>query len=253
MLPDHGLPQKTPKNVLITGAAKRIGAACARLLHSQGYNVFLHYRSSQEQVLQLCEELNQQRLNSAQMMATDLLSVAEIKTLAQQACLAWGGVDVLINNASVFYPQAVADVTEASWDEMLGSNLKAPFFLAQALKNSLAQRNGCIVNIIDIHAERGLKDYSVYSISKAGLAGMTKILAKELAPHIRVNGISPGAILWPEQEMTDQTKQEILQRIALDRAGCPNDIAKAVAFLCHDANYITGQIITVDGGRTLFC
>lgn len=243
----------TKKNVLITGAAKRIGAACARVLHGQGYNVFLHYRGSQVQAEQLCEELNQQRPDSARIMAADLLSVAEIQALVQQACSAWDGIDVLINNASAFYPQAVADVTEASWDEMLGCNLKAPFFLIQALTDSLAQRNGCIVNIIDIHAERGLKGYPVYSITKAGLAGMTKILAKELAPQIRVNGVSPGAILWSEQELSSQTKQEILQRIALGHAGNPDDIAKAVAFLCNDANYITGQIITVDGGRTLFC
>jgi pteridine reductase len=241
------------KNVLITGAAKRIGAACARYLHSQGDNVFLHYRHSHTQAVALCAELNQLRSGSAQIMAADLLSVADIKMLAQQAVAAWGGIDVLINNASTFYPQAIADVTENSWDEMLNSHLKAPFFLAQALAESLAQRHGCIVNMIDIHAERGLKAYPVYSISKAGLAGLTKILAKELAPQIRVNGVSPGAILWPEQELSNEAKNEILQRIALNHAGEPNDIAKAVAFLCHEANYITGQIIAVDGGRTLFC
>jgi pteridine reductase len=242
-----------PKNVLITGAAKRIGAACAKHLHNQGYNVFLHYRSSSEQALQLCEELNQLRPDSAKMMAADLLSIPQIQNLAEQACAAWGGIDVLVNNASSFYPQNIADVTENSWDEMLGSNLKAPFFLIQALKHSLAQRGGCVVNIIDIHAERGLKNYPVYSIAKAGLAGMTKILAKELAPQIRVNGISPGAILWPEQELSLSAKADILERIALGHAGNPDDIAKAVAFLCNDANYITGQIINVDGGRTLFC
>jgi pteridine reductase len=213
----------------------------------------LHYRGSHDSALQLCEELNQLRADSAKLMAADLLSIAEIQNLAQQACLAWGGIDVLINNASAFYPQAISAVTETRWDEMLGSNLKAPFFLIQALTESLAQREGCVVNIIDIHAERGLKNYPVYSIAKAGLAGMTKILAKELAPHIRVNGVSPGAILWPEQELSSQSKAEILQRIALERAGEPDDIAKAVAFLCTDANYITGQILNVDGGRSLFC
>jgi pteridine reductase len=247
------IENKMQKNVLITGAAKRIGATCARLLHGQGYNIFLHYRGSQSEALQLCNELNQQRSDSARIMAADLLSVAEIQYLAQQACSAWDGIDVLINNASAFYPQPIADVSEKSWDDMLGSNLKAPFFLIQALTDSLAQRGGCIVNIIDIHAERGLKGYPVYSITKAGLAGMTKILAKELAPQIRVNGISPGAILWPEAELSGEAKNEILQRIALGYAGEPNDIAKAVAFLCNDANYITGQIISVDGGRTLFC
>lgn len=241
------------KNVLITGSAKRIGAACARLLHSQGYNVFLHYRGSGTQAAKLCDDFNQQRPDSAKIMAADLLSVSEIQDLAQQSCAAWGGIDVLINNASVFYPQNAADVSEISWNEMLDCNLKAPFFLTQALTDSLSQRGGCIINIIDIHAERGLKGYPVYSIAKAGLAAMTKILAKELAPQIRVNGISPGAILWPEQELSSEAKSEILQRIALGRAGEPEDIAKAVAFLCSDAGYITGQIINVDGGRTLFC
>ncbi len=241
------------KNVLITGAAKRIGAACARTLHAQGYNVFLHYRGSAVQAAELCDELNQQRVNSARIMAADLLSLSEIQNLAQQACAAWGGIDVLLNNASVFYPQNVSDVTEANWDEIMACNLKAPFFLAQALSDSLRQRGGCIINIIDIHAERGLKGYPVYSIAKAGLAGMTKILAKELAPQIRVNGVSPGAILWPEQELSADAKNEILHRIALERAGDVDDIAKAVAFLCNDGNYITGQIISVDGGRTLFC
>lgn len=249
----HKAPLTMQKNVLITGAAKRIGAACAKILHSQGYNVFLHYRSSNTEASRLCEELNQQRVDSARIMAANLLSIAELQHLAQQACSAWGGLDVLINNASAFYPQNIADVTEASWDELLGSNLKGPFFLAQAVTDSLAKRGGCIINIIDIHAERGLKGYPVYSISKAGLVGMTKILAKELAPQIRVNGISPGAILWPEQELSGDAKNEILQRIALERAGEPDDIAKVVAFLCNDASYITGQIISVDGGRTLFC
>lgn len=242
-----------PKNVLITGAAKRIGAACAKHLHNQGYNVFLHYLNSSEHALQLCEELNQLRPASAKMMAADLLSIPQIQNLAEHACAAWGGIDVLVNNASSFYPQNVADVTENSWDDMLGSNLKAPFFLIKALSYSLAKRGGCVVNIIDIHAERGLKNYPVYSIAKAGLASMTKILAKELAPQIRVNGISPGAILWPEQELSLSAKADILERIALGHAGNPDDIAKAVAFLCNDASYITGQIINVDGGRTLFC
>jgi pteridine reductase len=241
------------KNILITGAGKRIGAECAWLLHSQGCNVFLHYKNSQAQATRLCEELNQQRSNSAKAMRADLLSIAALHSLAQEACLTWGGIDVLINNASAFYPQNIAFVTEASWDEIIGCNLKAPFFLAQALAETLTQRAGCIINIIDIHAERGLKGYPVYSISKAGLAATTRVLAKELAPQVRVNGISPGAILWPENELASQTKDEILQLIALQRAGEPSDIAKAVLFLINDASYITGQIINIDGGRSLFC
>jgi len=241
------------KNVLITGAAKRIGAACARLLHSQGCNVFLHYRSSKEAALQLCYELNQLRPDSAYMMQADLLNREELEALVSEACMAWGKIDVLVNNASSFYPTTMADVTEQQWDELMGCNLKAPFFLAKLLTETLADNKGCIVNIVDIHAERGLKNYPVYSIAKAGLVAMTKILAKELGPAIRVNGIAPGAILWPDNELSDQEKQDILQRIALRRNGEPDDIARALWFLIKDADYMTGQILTIDGGRTLFC
>jgi pteridine reductase len=240
------------KNILITGAAKRIGAACARLLHSEGCNVFLHYRSSQEAALQLCVELNEIRPDSAKIMQADLLDRSELEAVAKAAGLAWGGIDVLVNNASSFYPTAVASVTEQQWDELLGSNLKAPFFLAKLLAETLSNNNGCIVNIVDIHAERGLPGYSVYCIAKAGLAAMTRILAKELGPAVRVNGVAPGAILWPDNDLSEQDKREILQRVALRRNGAPLDIAKAVLFLINDADYVTGQIIAVDGGRTLF-
>jgi pteridine reductase len=239
------------KNVLITGAAKRIGAACARLLHSEGCNVFLHYRSSSAEAQQLCDGLNQQRPHSAKIMQADLLNMVELEAVAREACLPWGGIDVLVNNASTFYPTAMMDVTERQWDDLLGSNLKAPFFLAKALAKTLAENNGCIVNIVDIHAERGLSGYPAYSIAKAGLAAMTKVLAKELGPDVRVNGVAPGAILWPE-DLSEPTKLEILQRVILKRSGEPVDIAKAVLFLIKDAHYITGQILTVDGGRTLF-
>jgi len=241
------------KNVLITGAAKRIGASCAKMLHDKGYNIILHYRSSKQDVLQLYEQLNQTRPDSVQMLQADLLNMNELSLMAKQANSAWGSLDVLINNASAFYPQEVSNVSEQSWDELMGINLKAPFFLSQALSTTLTANKGCIVNIIDIHAERGLKTYPVYSISKAGLAAMTKILAKELAPNVRVNGVSPGAILWPEENVSEQDKTEILQKVALNRRGESSDIAKAVCFLVDDASYVTGQIITVDGGRTLFC
>jgi len=241
------------KNVLITGASKRIGASCARLLHEQGCNVILHYNASKQDALQLCSELNQERPDSARIMQADLLNREQLQNLAHQAAVAWGGLDVLINNASSFYPTALADVTEAQWDELLGSNLKAPFFLTQALANVLLERQGCVVNIVDIHAERGLKGYPVYSIAKAGLAAMTKVLAKELGPSVRVNGVAPGAIIWPEFDMSEEDKNEILQRVALRRHGQPADIAKAVLFLVRDAEYVTGQILSVDGGRTLFC
>jgi len=241
------------KNVLITGAAKRIGAACTRLLHQQGCNIFLHYRSSKQDALQLYEELNRIRADSVKIMQADLLKSDELSKLAEQAQAAWGSLDILINNASAFYPQSVEEVSGQDWEVVLGSNLKAPFFLSQKLNRTLAENNGCIINIIDIHAERGLKGYPVYSIAKGGLAAMTKVLAKELGPNVRVNGVSPGAILWPEDDLSEQEKSEILQKITLQRKGELVDIAKAVLFLAKDAPYITGQIISVDGGRTLFC
>ncbi len=242
-----------PKNILITGAAKRIGAACARLLHEEGCNVFLHYRSSKPEALQLSTELNQKRPNSAQIMQADLLDMAALASVAEAACSAWGGIDVLVNNASSFSAKPVAEVNEAYWEETLGSNLRAPFFLAQLLAETLTENKGCIVNIVDIHAERGLKGYPVYSIAKAGLASMTRVLAKELGPEVRVNAVAPGAIMWPETNLPEQDKAQILQRVLLQRTGEPLDIARAVRFLINDADYITGQIITVDGGRTLFC
>ncbi len=244
---------KIHKTVLITGAARRIGATCARLLHDEGFNVCLHYRHSESVARQLCEELNDKRQQSAQIMQADLLNMQELTKLAQKAEAVWGRMDVLLNNASSFYPGNVAEVTEQNWDELLGSNLKAPFFLSQALLPSLISTQGCIINIIDIHADRGLKDYPVYSIAKAGLAAMTRFLAKELGPQIRVNGVSPGAILWPEGDMDEKTKSEIIQKVALQCSGEPMDIAKAVRFLINEADYITGQILSVDGGRGLFC
>jgi pteridine reductase len=240
------------KNILITGAAKRIGASCARLLHTQGCNVLLHYHSSLAEADRLCAELNGIRLCSAKLVQGDLLDQQELATIADIANSTWGGVDVVINNASSFYPTPIADVTEQQWDDLLGSNLKAPFFLVKLLVDGLAKRKGCIVNIVDIHAERGLSGYPVYSIAKAGLVAMTKILAKELAPNIRVNAVAPGAILWPEHGLSDQDKNDILQRIPLGRSGSAEDIAKAVLYLVKEAEYMTGQILTVDGGRTLF-
>lgn len=241
------------KNILITGAAKRIGAACARLLHSKGANVVLHYRTSRQDALELCNDLNAIRTHSAIALQADLLQLSELENLAFQAKAAWGTLDVLINNASSFYPTDINEVTETEWEELLGSNLKAPFFLAKLLASELSKHKGCIINIADIHAERGLKDYPVYSIAKAGLVAMTKVLAKELGPAVRINAVAPGAILWPEADMTDAIKQDILNRIALKRSGAPEDIAKTVSFLIEEADYITGQVIAVDGGRTLFC
>jgi len=241
------------KKVLVTGAAKRIGAACVRMLHAEGCDVFLHYRSSKQSAVELSEELNHKRAGSVILMQADLLNMDDLALLVAEVESVWGALDVLVNNASAFYPQAVGEVSEQDWDGLLGANLKAPFFLSQSFAPLLKKSSGCIVNIIDIHAERGLKGYPVYSITKAGLAAMTKILAKELGPDIRVNGVSPGAVIWPEAEVSAQEKAEIIQRVALKRTGEEEDIAKVVRFLIAEADYITGQIISVDGGRTLFC
>ncbi|MCK4493590.1 MAG: pteridine reductase, partial [Methylococcales bacterium] len=223
------------KTILITGAAKRIGAACAKLLHSQGNNLILHYRNSKQQVQALSDDLNQQRADSAQIVHADLSSITAVTQLAHQATKCWGHLDVLINNASDFYPQKMGEVDENNWDQLMNCNLKAPFFLAQTLMPPLTKSQGCIINIVDIHAETGLKDYPVYSLAKAGLAAMTKVLAKELAPSIRVNGISPGAICWPDNNMSKAEKLDIINKVALKRAGDADDIAKTVVFLVENA------------------
>lgn len=240
------------KNILITGAAKRIGAESAKFLHAQGHNILIHYRHSKTEADTLCQTLNAIRPDSAQSYAADLLNMEQLKQLADVAKQTWGGIDVLINNASSFYPTDILNTTEAQWDDLLGSNLKAPFFLSNLLSETLAQKQGCIINITDIHAERGLKNYAVYSIAKSGLVMMTKVLAKEFGANIRVNAIALGAILWHEQGMAESEQQTILQRIALERLGKINDVAKAISFLIQDADYMTGQVLTVDGGRTLF-
>lgn len=240
------------KNVLITGAGKRIGAACSRLLHGQGCNILLHYKASKQEAMRLGDELNLIRPGSAKLIQGNLRDMAELEAVASSALASWGGIDVVINNASSFYPTPLAETTEVQWDELLGSNLKAPYFLVKAVSASLAKRQGCVINMVDIHAERGLPGYPVYSIAKAGLVAMTKILAKELAPDVRVNAVAPGAILWPESGLPELDKEEILQHVPLARCGSPEDIAKAVLYLVKDADYVTGQIITVDGGRTLF-
>lgn len=240
------------KNILITGGAKRVGAYCVRYLHAQGCNILLHYRSSRSAAIILADELNTLRPDSVRMQQADLNDLKGLQQLAETARQAWGGIDVLINNASAFYATDIAGVTETQWDDLLASNLKSPFFLIQALTPVLKENQGCIINMVDIHAERGLAGFSVYSIAKAGLVALTKVLAKDLAPQIRVNAVAPGAILWPDHELAEQQKQAIQTKVALQRIGCPEDIAKAISFLIYDADYMTGQIITVDGGRTLF-
>lgn len=239
------------KVILITGAAHRIGATTTRLLHSQGANIVLHYRGSREAAQALQNELLDQRADSIVLVQADLHNTVGLKTLAQEAYAAWGRLDGLINNASSFYPTEIGKVTETQWNDLLGSNLKAPFFLAQAAAPYLAKTQGAIVSIVDIHAERPLKGYPVYSIAKAGLVMLTRALACELGPGVRVNAVAPGAILWPENDMDEITKQRIISRTFLKRQGSPDDIASAVLFLLRDAGYTTGQVITVDGGRSL--
>jgi len=241
-----------PKVVLITGAARRIGAATAHRLHAAGMNLVLHYRRSKAEAVELCAALNRQRAGSAVALRADLLHTANNRALVRDTADIWGGLDVLVNNASTFYATPVEDVIETQWDELIGSNLKAPFFLSQSAAPLLRRRNGCIVNIIDIHAKRPLKGYPVYSIAKTGLAAMTRALAKELGPEIRVNGVAPGAILWPESHLSEAEKEAIVARTVLKRTGCPDDIARTVLFLIRDADYITGQLLAVDGGRSLF-
>lgn len=239
------------KTTLITGAARRIGANLARTLHRAGMNIVLHYRSSKAEAEQLCDELNQARANSAVPLAADLLQMDEIRTLVEKAAGAWSRLDVLINNASSFYPTPIGEISLEQWEEIMGTNLKAPLFLSQACAPYLRIHAGCIINIVDIHADRPLKNYTVYSTAKAGLVMLTKSLARELAPEVRSNGIAPGAILWPETEDYEAVQRDIIRRTALKRQGDPDDIACAALFLLRDAGYITGQIVTVDGGRSL--
>lgn len=239
------------KVALITGASHRIGAEIARTLHHAGMNLCLHYRSSADEAQQLANELLADRADSVITLALDLLQTRELSNLVSQATSQWGRLDALLNNASTFYPTPVDEITEKDWDVLMGSNLKAPLFLSQAAAPELAKHQGNIINIIDIHAERPMRRHVVYNMAKSGLLAMTKSLARELGPEIRVNGIAPGAILWPEDEIDPQKQQTILEKTALKRAGSPTDIAKAVLFLLRDAPYVTGHMLPVDGGRLL--
>lgn len=240
-----------PKVVMITGAARRVGAEMAQHLHQAGMNIVLHYRSSSEEASALADSLNEQRANSVKLLKGDLKEYQSIPKLVTQGIDLFGHIDVLINNASSFYPTDLQDVDEAIWEDLVGVNLKAPIYLTQALAAELAKNNGCIINIVDIHGDRPLKDYSIYSIAKAGLIMFTKSMARELAPEIRVNGIAPGAIMWPEEQHYENMHQLVIERTALKREGHPKDIAETALFLIEKAGYITGQIIAVDGGRTL--
>ncbi|MBU0500781.1 MAG: pteridine reductase [Gammaproteobacteria bacterium] len=241
----------TGKTALVTGAAHRIGAAIARMLHGEGMNLMLHYRDSISSAERLRDDLNGQRPGSAILGRADLGRIDDLEGLVRQTQERFGRLDVLINNASSFYPTPVGEVNLDQWDDLMNSNLRGPFFLAQAAAPLLRAHGGCIVNLVDIHAQRPKKEFPVYSMAKAGNAMMVKALARELGPEVRVNGVAPGVILWPEEGMTDEHRVQILERTVLQRAGCEEDIARTLLFLVRDAEYITGQIIAVDGGRTV--
>ncbi len=244
---------ENPPVVLITGAARRIGATIAQVLHSRGYRLLLHYRHSSSEAESLALRLNTIRKDSVRLIQADLDQQTAIEQLASTATQCWGRLDALINNASGFYPTAIGESTDQHWNELMGANLKAPFFLSQALAPSLAASQGTIINLIDIHGLKPLAGYPIYSTAKAGLKMLTESLAKELAPEIRVNGVAPGLILWPEgdAEQSPEQQQELLQKTPLQRPGRPEDIGNAIAFLLEQP-YITGQILAVDGGKSLY-
>ncbi len=237
------------KVAFVTGSAKRIGKQTIQSLHAKGYKTIVHCNHSTDAAMQLVNELNAKSPNTAALVTGDLTEFSQYKTIAQDVISLFGRLDILVNNASSFYPTVVGETELSHWDDLMGTNLKAPFFLIQALKPHLEQTNGCIINMIDIHAERPLKGYAVYCMAKSGLAMLTKSLSRELAPNIRVNGVAPGAILWHENDLQEQDKQQVISEISLQRLGSPEDIAQAIIYLV-DAQYVTGQIIAVDGGRS---
>jgi pteridine reductase len=239
------------KCALITGAAKRIGAAITKRLHQAGVSVAIHYRNSATNAKELCSRLNDARPDSAEIFAANLNDIASLDNLVESVIDWGGGLDILINNASSFYPTPIGTISEPQWDDLLGSNLKAPLFLSQAAWPHLKSKRGVIINMLDIHSRQPVRDHSVYAAAKAGLSILTCSLAKDMAPEVRVNGIAPGTILWPEKGMTKSIKKKIVRQIPLKRSGSPNDIADCVLYLALDADYVTGQIISVDGGRSI--
>jgi pteridine reductase len=237
--------------VLITGAARRIGAAIARGLHAAGARVVLHCHRSLAEAERLRDELNALRPGSAAVVQADLLEVDNLSMLVEEAAQAFGRLDALVNNASSFYPTPFGAIGQSEWDDLMGSNLRAPLFLAQAAAPRLREARGAIVNLIDIHAERPLKDFVVYSIAKSGLSGLTRALALEMGPEVRVNGVAPGAIIWPDgdEHFAPSERSRIMEQTPLRRIGSPDDVAGAVKYLLFDAPFVTGQILAVDGGR----
>lgn len=248
--PDGGASPLAGRAALITGAARRVGAEIARTLHGAGASVVLHYRRSAREADALAADLNAIRPGSAVATQADLLDTGRLPGLVAAAVAAFGRLDMLVNNASSFYPTPVGEIDERQWDDLVGSNLKAPLFLSQAAAPELARRQGVILNLVDIHGLRPLKGYPVYSVAKAGLIMLTRSLARELAPDVRVNGIAPGPVMWPDDADTG-LQREIISRTPLKRAGSPRDVARTVLFFAADAPYITGQILAVDGGRSI--
>jgi pteridine reductase len=236
---------------LVTGAARRVGATLARTLHAAGYDLALHYRHSSSEAEALASELERARPGSTLPLQADLARIERLPALVEQVLARFGRLDALVNNASAFYPTPVGSATPAQWDELFASNAQAPFFLVQAAAPALRVAQGAIVNLVDIYAERALADHPIYVMAKAALAAMTRTLAQDLAPAIRINGVAPGAVLWPTQGKDYDDRETLLARTPLQRAGTPEDVASAVLWLLRDAPFVTGQIIRVDGGRTV--
>lgn len=248
---------EAPKVVLVTGAARRIGACVVETFHRQGFRVVIHYNHSRDEALALESRLNAARPDSAECLRADFTSHVDVDRLGQEALSAFGQLDVLINNASSFYPTGFGECTQTHWDELIDSNLRAAFFLSQSLSGELTNQRGAIVNIVDAYADAPLARYPIYSIAKAGLKAMTRSLALELAPHVRVNGVAPGAILWPPGLADDndpvvlEKREAILKTIPLGELGNAQQIADLALFLATDAAYVNGQVIKVDGGRSI--
>lgn len=239
-----------PKVMLVTGAGKRIGATTAQYFHQLGWNIVIHYNQSEDQAKALCHSLNAGRANSVKLVQGSLSSIETTEAVGELAIKAFGKLDALINNASAFYPTPIGNITENDWFNLVGSNMQAPLFLAQYCNASLQQNKGVIINMVDIHATHPLKSHTLYCMAKSALVTMTKSLAQELAPGVRVNGVAPGAILWPETPLDEQDKTKILSQIPLQKLGSMLDIAQAIEFLIN-ASYVTGQIVAIDGGRSI--
>jgi pteridine reductase len=239
------------KTALVTGGARRVGATIVRVLHGAGAHVVVHYRNSAADAARLAGELEALRPGSVRLLECDLLDVAQHAPLVAATVQAFGALDILVNNASTFYPTPVGEITETEWDDLIGTNLKAPLFLAQAAASALHARSGLIINLADIHGTRPLRRYPVYSVAKAGLVMLTRALARELGPHVRVNAVAPGPVMWPEDGLDTALEAKIIERTALKRPGSAVDVARACLYFAADAPYVTGQVLAVDGGRSI--